>query len=256
MSAIIKETLCVKPARPSKHIQIPLSNCDITLPPIYSGFIYFFKNVLKKDNFMNVQKLLTSLEDVLNDYYPLAGTLKNLPDGRTIIGCNDRGIQFIIAECSDITISQLEEKNWEHAATPYGLMTSAIMPNKIDPILFTIQYTTFSDGSVALGFANHHHVMDGFGLFTFIENWGRRARLEPINPPIHDRNLIRASGNPSTYVSYEYYVGKPIERRFSNEQKSITTKIFRFSHDDLKRLRDYYSTGIPSGSWISTNDAL
>ncbi|RIB30354.1 transferase [Gigaspora rosea] len=256
MSAIIKETLYVKPTRPSKHIQIPLSNCDITMPPIYTGFIYFFKNVLKKDNFMNVQKLLTSLEDVLNDYYPLAGTLKTLPDGRTIIDCNDRGIQFIIAECSDITISQLEEKNWEHAVTPYGLMESTIIANKIDPILFTIQYTTFADGSVALGFSKHHHVMDGFGLFTFIENWGRRARLEPINPPIHDRNLIRASGNPSTYVSYEYYVRKPIERRYSNEQKSITTKIFRFSHNDLKRLRDYYSTGIPSGSWISTNDAL
>ncbi|CAG8853253.1 21802_t:CDS:1, partial [Gigaspora margarita] len=47
---------------------------------------------------MNVQKLLTSLEDLLNDYYPLAGTLKNSPDGRPIIDCNDRGIQFIIVE--------------------------------------------------------------------------------------------------------------------------------------------------------------
>ncbi|RIB20423.1 transferase [Gigaspora rosea] len=194
---------------------------------------------------MNIQKLLASLEDVLNDYYPLAGTLKNSSNGRTIIDCNDRGVQFIIAECSDITINQLEEKKWEHAVTPHGLMPTAIISNKIDPILFIIQYTTFADGSVALSFAIHHQIMDGFGLFTFIENWGRRAPRD----------------NPPTYVPYEYFVRQLTESNFSNARMSpvttpITTKIFSFSHDDLKRLRDYYSVGIPNGSWISTNDAL
>ncbi|CAG8717176.1 31795_t:CDS:1, partial [Racocetra persica] len=82
-----------------------------------------------------------------------------------------------------------------------------------------------------------------------------------IDPPIHDRSLLKASGNPSTYVPYEYFVMKPTENIFSNSRKlpiklSLTTKIFRFSQDDLKRLRDYYSAGIPNGSWISTNDAL
>ncbi|CAG8847873.1 10892_t:CDS:1, partial [Racocetra persica] len=193
------ETLYVKPARPTKHVQIPLSNCDIILPPVYVGPIYFFKNVLKKDNFMNIQKLLASLGDVLNDYYPLAGTLKSTPDGRSIIDCNDRGIQFTIAECSGITFNQLEEKNWEHAVIPHGLWQFPVIPNKIDPIPFMIQHTTFVDGSVALGFAMHHHIMDGQSLFTFIKNWGRRARLEQIDPPIHDRSLLKASGNPSTY---------------------------------------------------------
>ncbi|CAG8447073.1 14370_t:CDS:2 [Dentiscutata heterogama] len=257
MSAIIKETFYVKPTRPTKHVQIPLSNCDIITLPIYTGFIYFFKNNLQKDNFMNSKKLLESLGDVLNDYYPLAGTLKSAPDGRFIIDCNDQGVQFIIAECSDITINQLEEKNWEHAAIPYGLMQTSIMPNKIGPFIFIIQHTTFADGSVALGFAKHLYFMDGFGLFTFIENWGRRTRLEQIDPPIHDRSLLKASGNPPTYVPYEYSVLKPTDHNFSRTGKPpLTTKIFRFSQDVLKRLRDYYSVGIPNGSWISTNDAL
>ncbi|CAG8741180.1 6350_t:CDS:1, partial [Cetraspora pellucida] len=262
MSVTIKETLYVKPARPTKYVQIPLSNCDITLPPVYVGPIYFFKNVLKKDNFMNIQKLLASLGDVLNDYYPLAGTLKSAPNGSYIIDCNDRGVQFIIAECSDITINQLEEKNWEHAVIPYGLLQSGTIANEIDPILSIIQHTTFVDGSVALGFAIHHYIMDGTGLFTFIKNWGLRARLEQIDPPIHDRSLLKGSGNTSTYVPDEYVLMEPTENFFSNAQKSLknlsslTTKIFRFSQDDLKRLRDYYSVGIPNGSWISTNDAL
>ncbi|KAF0452390.1 Shikimate O-hydroxycinnamoyltransferase [Gigaspora margarita] len=261
MPVVIKETLYVKPSRSTKHDQISLSICDIFAEQYYHGFIYFFKNNLKKDNFMNIQNLLASLEDVLNDYYPLAGTLKNSSNGRTIINCNDRGVQFIIAECSDITIYQLEEKDWEHAVTPHGLRPLAIIPNNIDPILFIIQYTTFADGSVAFSFAIHHQIMDGFGLFTFIENWGRRARLEPIDPPIHDRSLLKARDNPPTYVPFEYFVRKQIESNFSNAQMSpvttpVTTKIFRFNHDDLKRLRDYYSVGIPNGSWISTNDAL
>ncbi|CAG8484808.1 15594_t:CDS:2 [Dentiscutata heterogama] len=257
MSAIIKDTLYVKPTRPTKHVQIPLSNCDIIMPPVYQGLIYFFKNDLKKDNFMNIKKLLESLGDVLNDYYPLAGTLKSAPDGRSIIDCNDQGVQFIIAECSDITINQLEEKNWEHAATPYGLTQLSSMA-KIDPFISIIQHTTFADGSVALGLGIHHQVVDGFGLFTFIENWGRRARLEQIDPPIHDRSLLKASGNPPTNVPSEYTVLKPTENisSRSGNPSPLTTKIFRFSQDVLKRLRDYYSFGIPNGSWISTNDAL
>ncbi|CAG8856492.1 9187_t:CDS:1, partial [Gigaspora margarita] len=76
MPVTIKETLYIKPAKPTKHIQIPLSNCDVSMAPYYVIFISFFKNSFKKNNFMNIQKLLASLEDVLSDYYPLAGTLK------------------------------------------------------------------------------------------------------------------------------------------------------------------------------------
>ncbi|CAG8651044.1 26268_t:CDS:2 [Gigaspora rosea] len=106
MPVTIKGTLYVKPTKPTEHVQIPLS---------------------------------TSLEDVLNDYYPLAGTL--------IIDCNDRGVQFIIAECSDITINQLENNKWEHAVIPYGLAPSQPRANKIYPILLKVQHTTFADGS-------------------------------------------------------------------------------------------------------------
>ncbi|CAG8775737.1 15569_t:CDS:1, partial [Dentiscutata heterogama] len=164
------------------------------------------------------------------------------PDGRSVIDCNDQGVQFAIAECSDITINQFEEKNWEHAVIPYGLVPPIFMPNKIDPILSLIQHTTFADGSVALGFLMHHQVIDNFGLFTFIENWGRRARLEQIDPPTHDRSLLKASSNPPTDVPSKYFTIKSGQNLFSGRNPvPITTKIFHFSDDVLKRLRDYYS---------------
>ncbi|CAG8638949.1 3084_t:CDS:2, partial [Dentiscutata heterogama] len=261
MPVKIKETLYIKPARPTKHIQIPLSNYDIITQPYYLGSIVFFKNAFKKNNFMNIQKLLASLEEVLTDYYPLAGTLKSEPDGRSIIDCNDRGVKFIIAECSDITINQLENKKWEHSAIPHELLPSSPIPNKIDPILFIAQHTTFADGSVALGVYMHHQIIDGFGCYTFMKNWGRKARFEQIDPPIHDRSLLKASGNPPTHVPHEYFIMKPRSEKTSNIQKSpatssLTTKIFHFSQDNLKRLIDYYSIGISNENWISTSDAL
>ncbi|CAG8844267.1 41329_t:CDS:2, partial [Gigaspora margarita] len=258
MSVTIKDVLYVKPAKPTRHVQVPLSNCDIIMPPYYIGFFSFFKNGLQKNNFMNIQKLLVSLEDVLNDYYPLAGTLKSEPNGRFIIDCNDRGVQFIITECSDITIDQLENNKW---VIPHGLVPSLPIANKIDSILFIAQHTTFADGSVALGAFINHYITDWFGLSTFMKNWGRRARLEQIDPPIHDRSLLKASGNPQTHAPPEYFIMKPKSGKASNVQQSpaissLTTKIFHFSQDNLKRLLEYYSAGISEGSWISTNDAL
>ncbi|CAG8816918.1 39386_t:CDS:2, partial [Gigaspora margarita] len=149
---------------------------------------------------------------------------------------------------------------WEHSVIPHALAPSPI-PNKIDPILFIAQHTTFADGSVALGASMHHQIADGFGFYTFMKNWGRRARLEQIDPPIHDRSLLKASGNPPTHVPHEYIIMKPKFEKASNIQQSpttlsLTTKIFHFSKDNLRRLLDYYSVGISNGNWISTNDAL
>ncbi|RIB06099.1 hypothetical protein C2G38_2217953 [Gigaspora rosea] len=132
MSVTIKETIYVKPTKPTKH-----------------------------------SKTYSLLEDLLNDYYPLAGTLKNTPDGRTIIDCNDCGVQFIIAE---------------------------------------LQYTTFVDGSVALSTSIYHQIADAFGYYTFMKSWGRRAHLEHIDPPIHDRSLLKTSGNPPAHVHHEYLI--------------------------------------------------
>ncbi|RIB13093.1 transferase family-domain-containing protein [Gigaspora rosea] len=238
MPVTIKGTLYVKPTKPTKHVQIPLSSFDTLTPPNYAGIMFFFKNSLKKNNFMNIQKLIASLEDLLNDYYFLAGTLKSEPDGRSIIDCNDRGVQFIIAECSDITINQLENNKWEHAVIPYGLVPSQPRANKIYPILLKVQHTTFADGSVVLGILIHHQISDGIGFYAFFNNWGRKARLEQIDPPINDRSLLKTCGNSPT-LNEDLIIKKLKSEKAQNIQKypdisSLTTKIFHFSQNNLK----------------------
>ncbi|CAG8560566.1 14850_t:CDS:2, partial [Dentiscutata heterogama] len=83
------------------------------------------------------------------------------------------------------------------------------------------------------------------------------ARLEQIDPPIHDRSLLKVSSNPPTDVHSKYFTIKSAQNLFSGRNPvPVTTKIFHFSDDVLKRLRDYYSVGTSNENWISTNDAL
>ncbi|CAB4412308.1 unnamed protein product [Rhizophagus irregularis] len=123
-----------------------------------------------------------------------------------IIACCDQGIPFIIAESPDITIQQLEEKNWQPSSIPDHLVpdlpvTHGLISLPLDVPLLMVQHTTLADGSVVLGTVMHHTIADGISLFCFLDNWGRKARQEPIIPPVHDRSLLKASGNPPTHES-------------------------------------------------------
>ena len=122
-----------------------------------------------------------------------------------------------------------------------------------------------ADGSVVLGAAIHHSVTDGNGATSFLENWGRKARKEPFTLPVHDRSLLKASGNPPSREHPEYMIYNPPQNITNNTNTNsnvqvqlpkIVTKIFYFSKENLKKLHDTYSSNDPTDSWISTNDAL
>src|ERR1051325_8949021 len=260
MSINIKETFWAKPTKPVHHSPIILSNTDIIIPRIYilghyffknvenkNGFMElrkifssllghnFFKNVESNNRFMDVHKIFSSLEDILSDYYPLAGQLKDEPDGRVSIVQSDKGVPFIVAESPDITIRQLEERNWENFSIPDGLLPAQQKAEPGAP-LFAAQHTTLADGSVVLGVAVHHSVADGNGIFSFLENWGRKARKEPFTPPVHDRTLLKASGNPPSREHPEYMVLNLPPNSTINKAllPQAARKIFYFSKDDLK----------------------
>jgi shikimate O-hydroxycinnamoyltransferase len=257
MSINIKETLWAKPTKPVHHSPIILSNTDIIIPRIYILGHYFFKNVENKNGFMDVHKIFSSLEDILSDYYPLAGQLKDEPDGRVSIVQSDKGVPFIVAESPDITIRQLEERNWENFSIPDGLLPAQQKAEPGAP-LFAAQHTTLADGSVVLGVAVHHSVADGNGIFSFLENWGRKARKESFTPPVHDRTLLKASGNPPSREHPEYMVlNLPLNSIINKAPlPQAARKIFYFSKDDLKKLKITYSSKNQDDARISTNDAL
>jgi shikimate O-hydroxycinnamoyltransferase len=271
MSVIKKETHIIKPTQPTQHSPIVLSNNDLVQPKLFVLMHYFFKNVNNEKNFMDVHKLCASLEVILSDYYPLAGQFKMEPEGRMSIVCNDQGVPFIVAESPDIKIQDLEEKNWANSSIPNDLLPFNQIPDSFDIPLFAAQHTTLADGSVVLGVAMHHSVSDGYGFFTFLENWGLKARQKQFPSPIHDRTLLKASGNPPTQEHHEFMtidstkIGSqahvPIFFRTKGDKPStlpppMSKNIFYFSKDSLKKLRDDYSSKNSNDPWVSTNDVL
>ena len=67
---------------------------------------------------------------------------------------------------------------------PNGLLPVDQMPKSVDTPLFAVQHTTLADGSVVLGMAMHHSVADGYGFFSFLENWGLKTRQTQFTLPI------------------------------------------------------------------------
>src|SRR5581483_5288685 len=99
------------------------------------------------------------------------------------IASSDKGVPFVVAESPDVTIKQLEDRNWENSAIPDGLLPiSNTMAESISAPLFAVQHTTLADGSVVLGLVINHLTTDGNGFFSFLDNWGRKARKEPFTP--------------------------------------------------------------------------
>jgi shikimate O-hydroxycinnamoyltransferase len=158
MTGNVKETYFARPTKPAPTS--PLTD--------YVSYIYFFKNVNNENKFMDANKMISSLEDILSDYYPLAGRLRVEPEGRMSIVRSDKGVPFVVAESPDITIKQLEEKNWEGSSTPDGLLAiNKTMIDSIDAPLFAVKHTTLADG-VVLGIVVSHSVTDDNG---FLISW-------------------------------------------------------------------------------------
>ena len=62
-----------------------------------------------------------------------------------------------------------------------------------------VQLTRFKCRGVTLGFANHHHAADGWGMLQLINSWARLVRgleLELDPQPVHERAPYLAPREP------------------------------------------------------------
>lgn len=91
----------VKPATPTPFYKdrTELSDWDTVMFASYIPILLFYTNDNKDPNFMNTDILKNSLSKVLNDFYPLAGRLVDLGNGRDIIDNSDEGVLFVVIIC-------------------------------------------------------------------------------------------------------------------------------------------------------------
>ncbi|RUS16166.1 transferase [Endogone sp. FLAS-F59071] len=268
MAIEIKENYTVKPAIPTDPAIKPirLSNNDLTMPRIYISFIYFFKNKTQSPEFMPFNLLYSSLQDLLVDYYPLAGRLLSLPNGALELVSNDAGALLVDA-ASDFTFEYFRATNWDPMSIPAALAPKNYIPKPGDP-LFAAQVTRLACGSIALGVNMDHSVCDGHSYFTVVDAWSRKARGLELEKPFLDREVLRATGEAPTHEHPEYKVEipAPAQPRESNTPAPapfvpppMTRKAFVLSIDDLKELKAAANADEEAkrlGNWASTGDAI
>ena len=106
MQITLRNREIVKPAVPTPHHKMWMSNLDLVMPCIHTPSVYFYRPNQSPD-FFDAGKLRTALAETLVPFYPLAGRLAVDSDGRTEIDCNDEGVLFVQAEATETTIDDL-----------------------------------------------------------------------------------------------------------------------------------------------------
>ena len=126
-------------------------------------------------------------------FYPLAGRLHWINNGRLELDCNAMGIQFISSTLEDNLgdFSPSSEYNYLVPTADYTLPIH-------DLPLVLVQLTRFKCGGVSIAITFSHAVVDGPSALHFMCEWARLASGEPMQTvPFHDRKVLRAREPPS-----------------------------------------------------------
>ncbi|XP_073117396.1 malonyl-CoA:anthocyanidin 5-O-glucoside-6''-O-malonyltransferase-like [Elaeis guineensis] len=180
---------------------VPLSFFDtfwIFLSPVQRLFLYPDAAIPSSSI---VDSLRSSLSRTLPLFHPFAGKLTYFPaSGDAVIDCSTaatNGVAFIEAE-SDLDIRRLAGDEI-HDFESFLQLVPDLRAHELPAPVLAVQVTAFAGGGVAVGLTALHVVMDGKGLWQFVEAWAAACRLgsAPLVPvPSHDRVGIKHAGAP------------------------------------------------------------
>ncbi|CAO3598507.1 unnamed protein product [Absidia cylindrospora] len=186
----------IKPSRdtPDYKQRIPLSDWDVVMYKSYTPLLFFYDNAEKRTDFMESAILLDTLSTVLNDFYPLAGRLVDIGQGRDDIECNDAGVLYQEASYEEDLQTFKEEGYLPHQMDYHHMFPIHFYYSPDDPLL-AIQVNRFLDGGVALAVMILHKVADTYSACLFLDAWAKQARGLPYAKASFDRSLIALPNN-------------------------------------------------------------
>ncbi|KAI7852525.1 transferase [Circinella umbellata] len=180
----------ITPSTPTLHGDyVQLSDWDVVMFKSYTPILLFYTNPKDIPDFMNTQKLMGALADVLVDFYPLAGRLVDIGQGRDAIDCNDAGILFQEAKYHD-TLEEFQANGYLPNKLDYHRLFPIHFYTKYQDPLVAIQVTRFTDGGVAMGIMLLHKIADKYSQCLFLEAWCKKARGVAYNKATFDRRLV------------------------------------------------------------------
>ncbi|RDX76205.1 Spermidine hydroxycinnamoyl transferase, partial [Mucuna pruriens] len=243
MGVTLKGSYNVRPMEATWCGRVALSEWDQTGNVTHVPIIYFYRlsqNCLSPDS-----TLKHSLSRVLVPFYPLAGRLHWISNGRLELDCNAEGVRFIEAESS----SSLEELGDFSPSSEYRYLVPTVdytLPIHEWPLL-AVQLTRFKCGGVSISITISHAVVDGPSASHFINEWARLARGEPLQTaPFHDRKVLRAGEPPLMPPLTKYHVHAEFDQpplllgetgNTEERKKKTTMAILRLSKTQVETLK-------------------
>ncbi|KAJ0090913.1 hypothetical protein Patl1_14216 [Pistacia atlantica] len=231
----------VKPAEPTWTGPLPLSEWDQIGTITHVPTIYFYQNSPELDSNSIINTLKDSLSRALVPFYPLAGRLRWIGNGRLELDCNAEGVRFIEAESQ----AKLESLGDFSPSPEYEYLVPSVdysIPiQEIPPLL--VQVTRFQCGGISLSFTISHAVVDGPSALHFISEWARIARGEPLSmAPFLDRRVMRAGEPP-----HEEFNHPPLLLGQSNNleerKKKTTVSMLKLSKSQVEKLKNMANEG-------------
>lgn len=157
---------------------LPLSPVDYIFTGPESYAISF---VLAYDRVLDPAKLKSSLEEVLQSFWPLRTTLVPVSEESYAFQPTRDGLWFQISKSPDVFD---EAKDIETYVNPVVSLPG-------EP-LTSIQLTETPEGS-ALGVSISHALVDGFSFVHFLSSWARVAQGKRIIEPSISRKVLAAN---------------------------------------------------------------
>ncbi|CAM0885475.1 unnamed protein product [Alopecurus aequalis] len=153
--------------------------------------VYFYRSDSGAAVF-DVARLKAAMAKALVTFYPLAGRFGH---GQAEIDCDGQGALFVVARSGGLAVADFT------SCKPSSELRRLFVPRVEDDVMCAVQVTFLKCGGVALGTALHHVAVDAVSAFHFLQTWSAfcrddRAAAAALEPPFHDRTLLRARSPP------------------------------------------------------------
>ncbi|CAK9172671.1 unnamed protein product, partial [Ilex paraguariensis] len=212
----------IKPSSPTPHHlkSLKLSLLDQIAPPVYVPIILFYPLQLgsKIDPTQKNKSLKQSLSEILTQFYPLSGRIKD----DFFIDCDDTGVVYVEAQVHAQLSEVIAEPSMEELkqflpVEPYS------STGTVKETLLAIQINFFDCGGMAIGVNMSHKIADGSSLITFMNAWASKSRGDSLNlgldfdidSPFPPRDL--SGFIPNAVISKE----KIVTRRFVFDKSKL-----------------------------------
>jgi spermidine dicoumaroyl transferase len=165
LSLDTKDIVIVKPSKPTPSEILSLSTIDNDPNiNILCQTIYVYKPNL---DIPNDQKdpacvIKEALSKALVYYYPLAGKITTLDDGKLGINCNGDGVPFLESN-ANCELSSLHYLEGIDVPTAQKLVFDNPSQDQTSPHPLVFKVTKFLCGGFTIGMGLSHSVCDGFG---------------------------------------------------------------------------------------------